>query len=292
MEPVMPLTPLPCPTVDGFADAKLGDAAQAQLLAALRLHISKLERRLPQLDRAASTRSKPWIFNVADIDRHLPETGLARRGLHDIAPRAYGDMPAAMGLALALALKRLADPRELRPLLWCRLAREVKEYGNLYGHGLESLGLARHRFVTVTLRKPMAVMWVAEEALKSGALALVLADAEPKHTGLTATRRLSLAAEAGKAAGLLIFTQPTAGATASHTRWVAGAARSKPPPEDEDAPGPPAWDVELTRARGGRPGQWLVEWQHAPHRFDLVSGLRNGEIHPWADEKGQSAAAS
>jgi protein ImuA len=288
----MPLTPLLCPAVDGFADAKLKDVASPQLLAALRLHISKLERRVPQLDGAAAARSRPWAFDIAEIDRHLPETGLARRGLHDIAPGAYGDMPAAMGLALALALKRLADPAELRPLLWCRLAREVKEYGNLYGHGLESLGLARHRFVTVTLRKPLALLWVAEEALKSGALALVLADAEPKYAGLTATRRLSLAAQAGKAAGLLVFTQPTTNATASHTRWVAGATRSKPPPDDEDAPGPPAWDVELTRARGGRPGQWLVEWQHAPHRFDLVSGLRDGAIHPWADEKSKSAAAS
>lgn len=126
-------------------------------------------------------------------------------------------------------------------------------YGNLYGHGIEFMGLPRHRFVTVTLRRPVDALWVAEEALKLGAVAMVITDADAKHTSLTATRRLSLAAQAGRATGLMVFTTPQAGATASHTRWIASASRSQPPSYDHYAPGRPSWNLELVCARGGRP---------------------------------------
>ena len=272
--------------------ASLGVSAHdnGPLMAALRRHIARLERSHPLLEKPHA-RSRPWTLGLAEIDAHLAAQGLARAGLHDIRPAAYGDMPAAMGFALALALRRLADPTERRPVLWCRLAREEREYGRLYGHGLEALGLARGRFVTVTLKKPVHLLWTAEAALKSGALALVLADADPKQADLTATRRLALAAAAGKAAGLLVFARPHGGATASHTRWLAAAARSRSPPYDAEAPGAPLWTVQLIRARGGRPGAWTVEWQHAPHRFAVVSGLRGGAFHPWTDESPENPAA-
>jgi protein ImuA len=283
-KPVMRIEPMPTQVAGGFSASKpkAGDGP-SRLIEALRNHIARLEHTLPQLDKA-HFRSAPWTVGIPEIDSHLATQGLARHGLHDVSPKAYGDMPAAMGVSLAMALQRLADPVERRPLLWCRLAREVREYGNLYGHGLETLGLSRHRFVTVTLRKPVAAMWVAEEALKSGALALVIVDTDPRHASLTATRRLALAAHAGKAAGLMVFATPHNGSTASHTRWIVAASRSQPPPHDRQAPGSPSWNLELTRARGGRPGAWVVEWQHAAHRFNLVSKLRGGEIHPWADE--------
>ena len=231
------------------------------------------------------------MTGLPDLDRHLPEQGLLRNGLHDVSPRAYGDAPAAMGFALALALRRLADTQERRPLLWCRLEREEREHGRLYGHGLERLGLPRPRFVTLTLKKPQALLWTMEEALKSGALAMVIGDADAAHAGLTVTRRLSLAAQAGKSAGILTFARADVPATASHTRWTAASAASRSPPHDALAPGIPAWSIELTRARGGRPGAWILEWHHALHRFSLVSGFSRGAIHPGTDQDRQEAAA-
>lgn len=260
------------------------------LMAALRAHVARIEQAEGRI-AAPKARGVPWTLGAEGTGRHLPEAGLARAGLHDVSPAAYGDMPAALGFALALALRRLADPSEHRPLLWCRLATEEREYGRLYGHGLERLGLPRHRFVTVTLAKPAALLWTMEEALKSGALALVIGEASTAHAGLTATRRLQLAGLAGKAAGLLVFTRDEATATASHTRWRVASAPSRSPPHDALAPGAPAWAVELTRARGGRPGAWILEWHHAAHCFSVVSGLRGGTLHPWADETAPQSAA-
>jgi protein ImuA len=287
----MRMEPVHTRAAEPFAVPKIQRNPQHEaLMASLRLAIRKREPALPQLDRTHPG-IRPWLLGLRDIDAHLAGHGLARTTLHDVSPESYGDMPAAAGFALALAIRRLADPAERRPLLWCRLSREEREYGRLYGHGLETMGLPRRRFLTVTLHKPVAVLWTVEEALKSGALALVISDADPRHTDLTATRRLSLAAQAGKSAGLLVFSAAHPGATSSHTRWIVAALRSKPPPHDPDAPGAPAFAVRLIRARGGRPGAWNVEWQNAPHRFSLVPGIRDRTFHPWADESQEVAAA-
>jgi protein ImuA len=262
----------------------------APLIAALRAHIARLEQGHAQFQHQ-KTRASPWGMGLPELDRHLPAQGLARGGLHDVSPRAHGDQPAAMGFALALALRRLACPQERRPLLWCRLQAHEREYGRLYGHGLERLGLPRHRFVTITLRKPANLLWTMEEALKSGAVAAVLGDADGAHADLTVTRRLSLAAAAGKCAGILTFAAPGVPATASHTRWTAAAVPSVSPPHDEASPGLPCWSIELTRARGGRPGAWNVEWHHAQSRFSLVPGFSRRTLHPGADQDGPEAAA-
>jgi protein ImuA len=262
------------------------------LLDTLRAHIARLEKSGSQFE-AHKAGAAPWLTGLAALDRHLPVQGLQRAGLHDVSPLASGDQPATMGFALALALRRLADPQERRPLLWCRLAAQEREHGRLYGHGLERLGLSRQRFVMVSLRKSASLLWTMEEALKSGAVAAVLGDADTVQADLTVTRRLSLAAAAGKSAAILIFTRAgaSAAATASHTRWVAAAATSCSPPDDALAVGPPCWHIELIRARGGRPGAWSLEWHHAQSRFSLVSGLSGGALHPGADQGGPQAAA-
>ena len=283
--------PVHLPSAGGFATLKSeNDDDPSCILEALRQHISRIERSIPQLDRDRP-RSQPWMIGIPEIDAHIASSGLARSAIHDITPKAYGDIPAVTGMALALALRRLKDPSERRPLLWCRLAREAHEHGNLYGHGLETLGLTRNRFVTVTLKKPLTALWVAEEALKSGALSLVIVDVTSTHVSLTTTRRLSLAAATGKSAGLLLFAKPHIDATASSTRWIVAAMRSQPPPHDFLAPGLPSWNLELTRARGGRPGAWAVEWVHASHRFNLVSELRSGALYQSASEAEEITAS-
>ena len=262
----------------------------APLMETLRAHIARLEQAQGQFERRKG-KTAPWMIGLAEIDRHLPAQGLLRAGLHDVSPRSHGDQPAAMGFALALALRRLSDAQERRPLLWCRLSVHEREHGRLYGHGLARLGLPRERFVTITLKKPMSLLWTMEEALKSGALAAVIGDAEAAHADLTVTRRLSLAAAAGKTAAILTFARPEPAATVSHTRWTAGSVPSSSPPHDGQAVGPPCWSIELTRVRGGRPGAWILEWHHAQSRFSLVPGFSHRTLHPLTDQDGTESAA-
>jgi protein ImuA len=303
---------MPSPAAAGSAFAPACPPAaseereQAQvLLAALRARISRLDpagRTLRQefVSREPGTRPR-WTTGVEAVDSHLPEQGLARHALHDIAPHNHGDQPAAMGFALALAIRQLEVARRKRPILWCRINTEQAEHGRLYGHGIVALGLPRRDFLTVTLRKASGLYWIFEEALKSGCFSAVLGDAHSHYMSLTISRRLALAAYAGKSAGLLIFSRNYTGATASMSRWQVETSLSPDVPLDPKSPGPPAWSVTLSRIRGGRPGRWMLHWSnrhiathnslvstHAPHHFTLVSGFPGGALHPRPPEAAEA----
>jgi len=211
------------------------------------------------------------------IDKRLPGGGLASAGVHEIAAAAPADMAAASGFAAALMARRLAHlpDEDTRPLLWGRHGASAREYGRLYGHGLTAFGLASERLLTVTLNHPRAILWTIEEALKSTALAGIIADMKMGALDLTASRRLMLAAHEAGTPLFLVFERPLEGATAALTRWRIAPHASGPPRFDTDAPGLAAWTLTLERSRAGLPGQWTVEWHHETHRFALVPALRN-----------------
>ena len=73
---------------------------------------------------------------------------------------------------------------------------------------------------------------------------------------LTATRRLQLAAEAGGALGLLLRPDAAGIApSASTTRWRIGPHPAAPGAGLDQ----PCWQLELLRAKAGRPGgPWIV----------------------------------
>lgn len=181
---------------------------------------------------------------------------LPRAGLHEIE----GDA-AASGFAGALA-GALAGGRGR--VLWCMPLTALRETGALYGSGLAACGLDPARLIVATPRQARDALWTMEEALRGGAFAAVIGEAETLPP--IAARRLQLAAEAHATAALLLLPPRAHGAGIGMTRWRAASA-----------PGG-AWHIELARCRSGASGTWLVEWNNATHRFDLVavSGERPG----------------
>jgi protein ImuA len=99
--------------------------------------------------------------------------------------------------------------------------------------------------------------------------------------GLTASRRLNLAA-AARASPLVLLRRPNGtGASAAATRWRIAAA---PAVRDRfGALAQPRWHVALERCRNGRPGEWLIEWDHVAHRFRLAERMAD---RPLGDRAG------
>ena len=61
----------------------------------------------------------------------------------------------------------------------------------------------------------------------------------------------------------------TANLSGARMRWRIASRPSLPHPFDPRAPGTPAWDAELFRARGAAPGRWMV--RHDPDSVHLVA---------------------
>jgi protein ImuA len=128
----------------------------------------------------------------------------------------------------------------------------------------------------VETRSDKDALWALEEVLASDARPAVVAGAVAAPLGLTESRRLNLAA-ARHGTPLLVLGLPgTMGTSAAATRWRIAAAPVLVEDQGRDPFGGlarPRWRIALERCRHGRPGEWLIEWDHAAYRFHLAAGL-------------------
>ena len=280
-------------------------ADKAERMAHLRSAIAGIEAHPGRLDAGA-----PLRLSLAPALDPALGGGLSSDALHEIAPAQAGDGAAAIGFALALAARfAAASPRSSTALLvsedFC-----ARETGALYGPGLVAHGLSLDRLILVRAPDALALLWAMEEALKSGALAAVVGEmwSHSKPYGLAASRRLLLAARAGRAPALLVhggaFGQASALSSAAETRFEIAAAASRPAPPAGGRlglPGAPAFAARLLKARlrpsaQGPPARGLdeariirLEWRSDQRCFgDPTISLP--VVRPVADRPGASAA--
>ena len=245
--------------------------------------VDELRRRLPRMESAAAvTRALP--FGLAALDAHLPQGGLTVGALHEIAPQTPADTPAAFGFLAAL-LARFMPPS--RPLLLVATSRAFADHGRPHGHGLNRLGLDPARLILVETKAEKQALWAMEEALRSAVPAAVAGMIA--KLDLKSSQRLHLAAGAAGLPLVLLRPAQAGEASAAATRWRVGAAEAA-----RDRFGlitRAGWKVKLERCRNGRPGEWLVEFDHAAYRFSLAAPLADPALsrHPGERLFGQRA---
>jgi protein ImuA len=221
--------------------------------------------------RAAEEDGLPshFSFGVDRIDAALRGNagidGLPRAALHELHAAEKGDWTSAAAMALLWAQRCQISGRAERPVLWISESGEARRLGRLYPPGLAELGVDPSGIIHVDAPDSIAVLRAAADGARSsamGAVIIELAGKRPKGLDLTATRRLSLSSQ--KSGVLSLFLRSGSDAenplpTAAFSRWQVAAAPSSP--LDANAPGHPAFDINLLRHRSGLYGlSARLEW--------------------------------
>lgn len=202
---------------------------------------------LAELGQARAKRGPALPFGVEALDGRLADGGLDGGALHEVAAASatLNDDAAATLFAAGIAARFAAPPGFT--IFWA-LTRF-----DLYAPGLEQVGLGPERILYAQGISDSTVLAMAEDALRDGSLACVIA--EVKSADQTATRRLQLAASDGNTPMLLYRRHrirdrcPLSGLSSAMTRWRIGCVPSARLPHP--GVGRPRWSVELVRQRNG-----------------------------------------
>jgi protein ImuA len=197
----------------------------------------------------------------AEIDAALGG-GLARGRVHEVFAAEAQDAGCATGFVAVLAL-RLGGT-----LVWLREGQAEKQGGRLHAPGLAEIGLHPAQVILGIMPDPLAVLRAAADVVRCPEVGVAVVELwrEPRLLDLTASRRLALAAEASGVTVIALRIAAAPSPSAAQTRWQVAAAPSLP--MEANAPGYPAWGIELLRQRG-RPagGRWRVEWNREQARL-------------------------
>jgi protein ImuA len=149
----------------------------------------------------------------------------------------------------------LAQVASEKPLLWVQERMAILESGRVHPPALPV-----HNLVHVEARDAREALWAMEEGLRCSALSGVIGEiwGNPRALDFTATRRLAVASERSGVAAFLVRLGAEANLSGARMRWRIASMPSLANEFDPRAPGFPAWDVELFRARGHPPGRWGI----------------------------------
>lgn len=148
--------------------------------------------------------------------------------------------PGAYFFAFALAAQMGGQ------VLWIREAWQSDQLNPVGFHGVFN----PHNLLIALAKNQTEVLAVAEEALRSGAIKLVVMELS-KPLGLTQGRRLQLSARDGDATALAIISEGM-GSNAAETRW------SCAPVFDPSDSTRQCW--KLIKNKSGTLGIWHVRW--------------------------------
>ena len=188
------------------------------------------------------------------------------------------------GAALALALDGLRaqgfGTEDRRSVLWVQDKASLRLTGRPYRPGLpEEL---RARVIHVAAKSAEDALFALEEGLRCRDLACVIGElaGNPKAFGLTASRRLSLAAEKHGVPLFLVRHDARRDLSSARMRWEVRSAPSQRPRWNQAAPGAPAWRAELFRARVHLEGKWILRASFDAAQDRLRDGFSASGIDP------------
>jgi protein ImuA len=184
--------------------------------------------------------------------------GLTYGRVHELYAADADDGPSTAGFAAMLALRTVGRQA---PIFWLRTDEAERRGGSIHGPGLIELGGDPDSLVLGQAPDTKALLKVAADAARCPGLGALIVEAHGPCPALdlTASRRLALAVEQSGVTLFLLRLAAEPVPSAADTRWAVRAAPSRA--LDADAPGAPAFEIELLRRRSGPAGmRWRLEW--------------------------------
>lgn len=226
-------------------------------------HLTALRRRIARLAGSGESQGGDCLASGhAAFDAALGG-GLKAGRCHEFFADPL-DAASAAAFAALLALRTAGTA----PLLWLRTADAGREAGHLHGPGIAELGGDPGRLLLIEAPDPRALLAAANDAARCPGSAAVVVESRGAWPALdlTAGRRLTLGAREAGVSLLLLRIGARPEPSVAETRWSVAAAPSYA--LAADAPGAPAFDLELLRRRGGPAGgRWRLEWNRDEQAF-------------------------
>ncbi|MCI4643896.1 MAG: hypothetical protein MRY64_03845 [Hyphomonadaceae bacterium] len=194
--------------------------------------------------------------------------GLGVAGVHEVCEASFGDIAALTGFAIAAAKQKAGT------VVWVSQRKIEMDHGRVLQGGVRRLNRAKMPILEVHTRKLTDTLWAIEEAIRSSAVSLVVADVEAVE--FTASRRLVLASSRHGVPVILLQPYTCEGSTAASARWRVSARPSAPNRFDPRAPGNPRWRARLERCRTAphlAGHVFDLELNHETLSLTVVSGL-------------------
>lgn len=235
--------------------------AKADIIARLQKNILSL-----QGFRAASGGPNPDV-GLGTISDAFPNNCFPLGAIHEFLASGPENAAASSGFIAGILSSLM---RRGGAAVWISPVRTI------FPPALKGFGIAPGSIIFLELSKEKERIWAAEEALKCSALCAVVA--EIPEISFTQSRRLQLSVEQSQVTGFLLRRDVRRlQATACMARWQITSLQS----EQEDAlPGVgfPRWEVELLKARNGKPGAWKMMWvegrfHHPYQQFPIALDL-------------------
>ena len=211
----------------------------------------------------------------ASLDAAL-DGGLARGRVHELFAAEGDDAASAAGLAAMLALRTVGGQA---PIFWLRSDEAQRRGGHFHAPGLAELGGDPDSLVLGLAPDTRMLLRSAADAARCPGLKALIVEAHGKcpELGLTASRRLALAAEQSGVTLFLLRSEADPVPSAADTRWAVSAAPSRA--LEANAPGAPSFELELLRRRAGPSGmRWRMEWDR--DRLQFIDPALSGAVVP------------
>ncbi|MCW0200204.1 hypothetical protein [Sphingopyxis sp.] len=244
--------------------------------------LAALRRRVARLTAAGGSAGHPegdWLATGhAPFDDALGG-GLAAGRVHEFFAADALDATSAAAFAALLALRTPGRA----PLIWLRTVDAARRAGSIYAPGIAELGGDPDRLLLVEAPDPRLLLACANDAVRCAGSAAVIVESWGKFPllDLTAGRRLALGARDAGTTLLMLRLNAAPAPSVAETRWSVVAAASRA--LEADAPGAPAFDLELLRWRAGPAGgRWRLDWNHDENAFRPGEAALSGALLPLA----------